>query len=201
MSGGNKSKIVLFLALINLVAMCSIFAVRVYAIDLNIIVGLWMFDEGNGDIAHDSSENGNDGNVVQSKWIEGKYGGAMEFTGSGYVEVPASESLGSIKDEITIMAWIKFIDMSNWGRIITRGIFQDKSNLQFVLAYTDAPETVSLELHSDGQTYAIWAQKVLEQDVWHHIAYTSDGEQLKLYVDGVLKTSSGSGKELEEIAI
>ena len=85
MSGRNKSTIILLLVLINLVALCSIFAARIYAIDQNTIVGLWMFDEVNGDITQDSSENGNDGNVVSSNWVDGQFGEALEFTGSGYV--------------------------------------------------------------------------------------------------------------------
>ncbi|MFC1712503.1 LamG domain-containing protein [Candidatus Poribacteria bacterium] len=195
----RRRSAMLILALINLVVIYSIFAVRVGAIDQETVVGLWLFDEGKGDTAGDSSENGNDGSVVQSNWVDGKFGDAIEFTGAGYVEVPASDSLNSIGDEITIAAWIKFTDLTAWARIITRGVFQDKDNLQFILASTDKPEFVNLELHSKGQTFAIWNQQVLEQDVWHHIAYTSDGAQLKLYVDGALKTSGGSGKPLNKL--
>jgi len=174
------------------------FAIQVNAIEPDTIVGIWMFDEGNGDLAGDSSGNGNAGNIVQAKWIDGAFGNALKFNGSAYVEVPASESLNSIEDEITIAAWIKFIDLSAWARVIIRGVFQDKNNLQFILACTDQPEIISLELHSEGQTFAVWTQHVLEQDVWHHIAYTSDGAQIKLYVDGIFKTSSGSGKPLNK---
>ena len=78
------------------ISMSSIFAVRVHAIDQNTIVGLWLFDEGNGEIAQDSSENGNDGNVVSPNWVDGQFGEALELIGSGYVEVPASECLNSI---------------------------------------------------------------------------------------------------------
>ena len=195
----EKKLAMLVLALISLIAVCSIFSVRAGAIDQKAVVGLWLFDEGEGDIAGDLSGNGNDGSIVQSNWVDGKFGDAIEFTGSGYVEIPASESLNSIADEITIAAWIKFIDLTAWARIITRGVFQDKGNLQFILACTDQPEFVNLELHSKGQVFAIWTQHVLEEDAWHHIAYTSDGVQLKLYVDGSLKMTAGSGEPLNKV--
>ncbi len=47
------------------------------------LVGWWQFDEGTGDIAADSSGNGNDGTLNGPvEWTtEGKIGGAMKFTG------------------------------------------------------------------------------------------------------------------------
>ena len=46
------------------------------------LVGWWKFDETDGNIAYDSSGNGNDGNLTNGPtWTEGKIGGALSFDG------------------------------------------------------------------------------------------------------------------------
>ena len=42
-------------------------------------VGIWLFDEGKGGVAADTSGNGNDGEITGAKWAEGKFGDALEF--------------------------------------------------------------------------------------------------------------------------
>jgi len=51
----------------------------------------WKFDEGKGNIAYDSSGNGNNGTISQWRptWVHGKFGSALSFDGvDDYVEVP-----------------------------------------------------------------------------------------------------------------
>ena len=52
------------------------------------LVGAWHFDEGQGNIAHDSSGNNNHGTIYGAKWVDGKFGKALEFDGvDDYVEI------------------------------------------------------------------------------------------------------------------
>lgn len=75
-------------------------------IDPATIAGLWLFDEGSGKIIKDSSGNNLDGDVIGNvKWVDGKFGKAVEFDGTGgHVK---------IKDHvnptvaITVTAWCK----------------------------------------------------------------------------------------------
>ena len=46
-------------------------------IDPKTVAGAWLFDEGSGDIAEDSSESKNDGDL---KWVDGKFGKATILT-------------------------------------------------------------------------------------------------------------------------
>ena len=72
------------------------------------LVGYWSFDEGVGSVAHDSSGNGLDGTLNgDPQWVEGQLGGALEFDGDDFVEIPHGPLL-SITDQITIAAWIGF---------------------------------------------------------------------------------------------
>ena len=44
------------------------------------VIGAWLFDEGQGDIAADSSGNGVDGELKGGpQWIEGKFGKALKY--------------------------------------------------------------------------------------------------------------------------
>ena len=65
-------------------------------------------DEGDGNVASDSSDNGNDGEIKGNvKWIDGPFLNALEFPGQsgGFVLVPHTDSLNLLK--FTMTAWIK----------------------------------------------------------------------------------------------
>ena len=50
------------------------------AIDPQIIVGIWLFDEGKGDVAQDASPNGYDGQINGAKWDKGQFNQALSFS-------------------------------------------------------------------------------------------------------------------------
>ena len=65
----------------TLICLCFMYPGLSSAIDTNAALGIWLFDEGNGNTAMDSSNNGNDGELVGAKWVAGKYGEALKFEG------------------------------------------------------------------------------------------------------------------------
>ena len=77
-------------------------------IDFADCVGMWLFDEGNGDKAEDSSGTGNDGSIQGgAKWVNGKFGKALSLDGSdAYVEIEHDDSL-NVGAEHTIAFWFK----------------------------------------------------------------------------------------------
>ena len=88
------------------------------------VVGMWNFDEGKGEMAKDSSQYGNDGKVIDAKYVQGEFGTALQFTGkeASYVEVPDSKSLDFTgKSAISILLWIQMTGKGeNWGRIVNK---------------------------------------------------------------------------------
>jgi hypothetical protein len=73
----------------------------------SIVVGMWHFDEGSGNVAYDSSGQGNDGIVYGAAWVPGVNNTGLEYDGiDDYVRVDDSVSL-DFTDEITIMGWMK----------------------------------------------------------------------------------------------
>ena len=105
----------LTLVLVSLLGWRSIFpGVGDAAIDPDTAVGIWLFDDGEGTSAIDSSGNGHDGAFTgEPQWVPGKFGMALDFNGSGdIVEIPGfGEMLPS--EEVTIMAWIKLEGVKN----------------------------------------------------------------------------------------
>ena len=75
-------------------------------IDPDTIVGMWLFDEGKGNIATDETGGGLDGEFEgKPKWVEGQFGQALEFDGKGaYVQIPAHDNPTKA---ITVSAWAK----------------------------------------------------------------------------------------------
>ena len=98
--------------LVSLVFVCFSFVGVLFvstasaAIDPGTVVGLWLFDEGKGNVVTDASENGLEGEFEgKPKWVEGKFGKALEFDGKGaYVQIAAHENP---RDAITVTAWAK----------------------------------------------------------------------------------------------
>ncbi|MFQ6115021.1 MAG: LamG domain-containing protein [bacterium] len=154
-------------------------------IDPETCIGLWLFDEGEGDIAKDSSLNGNDGEFVQNpKWVDGKLGKALEFDGAGS-HVAVGDFAG-YSDNVTIVALIKTSEASGWNDIIV-GPCGD-----VIFALKDS------KLNFAGQCanpipHNTWSKTSLDDNKWHHVAGTYDGKEVSVYVDGELEASNPAG--------
>ena len=108
-----------------LIAMVVLFAVGILAsssyarIDPEAIVGIWLFDEGKGNIAEDSSGNGHDGTIMGApKWSEGKFGEAMEFAGGESIAVPDNERLNFGTDSFSVVIWFNWSGAQDWNRLV-----------------------------------------------------------------------------------
>jgi hypothetical protein len=108
-----------------LVTMVFLFAVGIlvsssYAgIDPETIVGIWLFDEGKGNMAEDSSGNGHDGTIMGApKWNAGKFGDGMEFAGSESIAVPDNERLNFGTDSFSVVLWFNWSSAQDWNRLV-----------------------------------------------------------------------------------
>ena len=62
-------------------------------IDPETITGLWLFDEGAGKVAIDSSGSGLDADITKPEWVDGPFGKALEFDGGGaFLEIKTTQS-------------------------------------------------------------------------------------------------------------
>ncbi|MBI1926301.1 LamG domain-containing protein [Candidatus Poribacteria bacterium] len=154
-------------------------------IDPQNIVGLWLFDDGAGKVAKDSSGNGNDGKFLgDPKWVDGKFGKALEFNGKDdSIEAGSTGLLTGAKDR-TIAFWVKSPNMAVGNKFLVgwgSGAGQQMSCLVMGLG------------NSPNQKFGFWgwgndlpSNATLKNDTWYHIAFTLGGTSGKLYLDGTL---------------
>jgi len=149
------------------------------AIDLTNCVGMWLFDDDEGDIATDSSGNENDGVLVANpEWVDGKFGSALEFDGGGsHVNILSSESLSS--DSFTLSLWVQ----PNQFRI--QGLADKTPQPNWRLFMNTAAGTVEFDA-LPGEIGNI-RTPATSLGQWSHIAatYDLDTETAKIYFNGV----------------
>ncbi|MDF7822661.1 discoidin domain-containing protein [Pontiellaceae bacterium B12227] len=66
----------------------------------------WLFDEGAGTIASDSSGNGFDGTIDGAAWTTGVTGSALEFNGSSSLVTLPGAAFSNVTDQVTIALWV-----------------------------------------------------------------------------------------------
>ena len=156
--------------------------------------GIWLFDEGKGGVAADTSGNGNDGEVSGAKWAEGKFGGALEFEPPHVVRVEPSDSL-NFKDQMTIATWVYM----NKG-VSDTAIRRNGSYLLEVQSATErVPGGYVFGIWSGGGfTGGVWGKTVIDPEKWYHIVGLYDGSEMKLYVDGTLESAVKQGGDVDQ---
>lgn len=157
-------------------------------------VGIWLFDEGKGNTAADTSGNGNDGAIAGAKWAEGKFGGALEFEPPHVVTVQPSDSI-NFKDQMTIATWVYM----NKG-VSDTAIRRNGSYLLEVQSATErVPGGYVFGIWSGGGfTGGVWGKTVIDPEKWYHIVGLYDGSEMKLYVDGTLESAVKQGGDVDQ---
>jgi hypothetical protein len=152
-------------------------------IDSESIVGMWLLDEGSGDVAQDASGNGHDGGIKGAKWIDGKFKKALEFDGNAHVnagEVPLPEN------KVTVVLWVSIDTSQQWIHIIENGVVENTWHGGF-----------RLEVGGEGVTYIAIGDSSAYKDnagngiltgwkynKWYHLGFTYDGETASHYHNG-----------------
>jgi len=154
----------------------------------------WKFDEASGQTAPDSvgSNHGTLGNSSGSDqqdptWVTGKINGALDFDGDDYISLSAIAPLEG--SAVTVTAWIKPANVGDsYNPIVRQYLFEDSGCPQ-----SPAYSGYDLCLNSEGKA-GFWldndgalAEAPLIPNNWYHLAGTYDGQELRIYVDGVCK--------------
>lgn len=158
-------------------------------IDPERIVGIWLLDEGKGDVAEDASENSNKGTITQGKWDKGKFDGAADIKKGGTVTIPIGK--GPIADKVSFILWLQFTDISGQQNYFS---IWDQSNNRYV-PYKNGGNL----LRSWTNTWDISSGVTVKAGTWYHVANTYDGKTASIYINGEEKVSQAVPKfELQD---
>lgn len=153
-------------------------------IDPEKIVGIWLLDEAKGDTVEDASENGYDGTITQSDWVNGKVDGALDIKKGGTVTIPFGK--GVVTDRMSFILWIKFTDLSGQQNYFS---IHDQSSNRYV-PYKEGANV----LRSWSNLWNVSSGVTVKAGEWYHVANTYDSNTAKIYVNGEVKVSESVQK-------
>jgi hypothetical protein len=205
-----KLPIVVYISIVLALAFTSSNSI---AIEPGSIVGVWLFEEGKGGVAVDSSANKLDGTIEgKPSWADGVFGKALEFDGTSVrVVVP---SIGNMKKESgSIVLWVNpnfsLGDNVSYGQIGIGGYYGNlgvkdekchqifkwggNNNWFYRVGFDDPNDGV-------GANQFTSALDIMPKGKWTHTAMTWEkGGESAVYINGSkIGTLSASTKTLTE---
>ena len=150
------------------------------------LIGWWKFDEGQGNIAFDSSGYGNDGILGgDPQWVGGVIGGALEFDEDGdYVSIDSIAPMMT-SNNFSCSAWIK-TDTEVDDHVVFGS--NSGSSHNFLFGVNNG------NVWTDDDTDAEFPPKVANNK-WHMITYVREGLTSWIYVDGALRKEDPADDE------
>ncbi|MEX0902946.1 MAG: LamG-like jellyroll fold domain-containing protein [Pseudohongiellaceae bacterium] len=149
------------------------------------LVARWMFED-TGLLALDMSGNGHNGSLVSSPvWSNGAQGGAMVFDGvDDYVDIPHQDALDSFP--LSVSLWVK-TDATGLHGLVNKYVPSSFNGYQVFVNNG----SLCAWYFRDASNY-IWdhsgctlSTSGINDNEWHHVAFTVDANGGKLYLDGV----------------
>ena len=142
-------------------------------------IGVWLFDEGNGNTVKDVSGNGHDGEIIgEVAWVDGKFKSALEFDG-GHVLVP-HEDVMNLR-QWTMTAWIKVPKIVEPYQVILGK--EAWPNRNYTMWIRPGVMTFGFTLPGGAQDLQV-GSKVVTDNQWHFVAGVYNEKHLIPYVDG-----------------
>ncbi|MEE9412498.1 MAG: LamG-like jellyroll fold domain-containing protein [Methylococcales bacterium] len=154
------------------------------------LLGYWIFDDGSGTTAMDSSGNNNDGTVTGAAWVSGYLGGALGFDGvDDYVDLGTLDVPGN---QLTIAAWINADTFTHLrlqdARIVSKATGTSSQAHLWMLSTIKSGDNTHLRFRlktNDTTTTLIGSANSLSTNTWIHVAAVYDGIEMRLYQNGV----------------
>lgn len=164
------------------------------------LAAAWLFDEDSGKAVRDAVGD-NDGEIKGSvgRTDEAQFGRALEFPGKGdsYVSIPHDDILDS--EPYTFTAWVK-LEAASWQYIAW------KNGLTWPEPHKK--RHIDIWVHKDDYVVLMWSfegsgdygrvdgKTIVADGQWHHVAKSSDGDMMRLFIDGKLDGEAPVGGKL-----
>lgn len=194
-SNRDKSVLLCLGIIIFVLSATTIIHARVIE-DANVEV-VYLFDEGEGDVAIDSSPNGRDGTIIGAQYVNGVFGTGLQYDGEddnliidGYAGVGGQDPRTTLfwfkSDGTRDHSWVK------WGP-------NAAGQKYYIRAHVTGQECYLRIEVNGGQNYG--NNNVCDGE-WHHCAvvFPAGADSVQdhhLYVDGVLQDKIGNDREMD----
>jgi hypothetical protein len=142
------------------------------------LVAYWNFDEGQGEILHDSSEYGNNGQITNPVWQEGIAGKALLLSKDTRVMVPHHPSYIFRDGEFSLEAWVKPLKKSGHNVIFFKGV-----NINLPCEYYFGTLNNDIRLLG-GDIQESYIRTALAENEWNHLVVSGDGKVARVYHNG-----------------
>lgn len=186
----------IIVACLGIIAVILSFGTLTYAeIDFTTARGIWLLDEGSGDVINDSSGNENHGELQGGDWVKGPDGSALSLDGTNdRVIIPDSDSM-YLEDAWSITAWVYVNKSENgFGHILGK---RPAAGTVANYAFRTSSSGAGWEAYfaRDGWRGA-WNQGNVKKDTWLYMTATYDAEDtIKIYENGAeIGSVAGMGK-------
>jgi concanavalin A-like lectin/glucanase superfamily protein/VCBS repeat protein len=149
-------------------------------------VAAYAFEEGSGSTLTDSAAS-HDGTISGATWTaSGKYGGALDFDGNDKVTIADANDL-DFTSAFTLEAWVQPDSYAAGRPIVSKGELSGPNGYMLTGEANGKPQS----LIANTTTKSVTGPTALPKDgTWSHVAVTSDGTTLRLYVGGELKAEA-----------
>ena len=141
-------------------------------------VGLWSFEEGEGNTTEDLSAEENRGSIDGARWAAGLFGRSLMFDGDEEVDCGNDESLRSA--ETTVECWINPSDFEKNYQTIVAKSTKDQDGYAILMH----DRGIVIEYSTSGFHRSIQKTNCLEPGRWYHLALTYSQDYMRGYIDG-----------------
>jgi hypothetical protein len=146
------------------------------------LVAAFSFDEGTGTTALDASGNALNGAISGATWSTGRNGGALAFDGVDDRVTVADHALLDVT-RLTVSAWIRPTVRTPWMTVVMK---ETPDNLAYALYANNDASRPAGEVLVSGVIRIATGTAAVSTTAWTHLAYTYDGANMRMYVNGVL---------------
>jgi len=153
------------------------------------LVAHWDFNEGQGDVLHDRSGNGNDGKIHGAKWVKVGDGYALKFGyEKSFVDLGTEHNI-PVTGDMTLTVWVKLMAAPNKRTNYCIVDCETYKKSGFLVRVNGDSSKIFYRANQEGGLGSInckYINRTLKNFAFHHIAVTRTGTSVTVYLDGTL---------------
>ena len=171
------------------------------AVSSDAVIAVWTFDEGTGDTAADSSGNGNDASVGSGapQWVDGKFGGAMQFNGGDAEDGDWIETAAPVVVDTVDFSMGCYVNPGDAQKTWTNILSSHQEPPRRGMSFEQIENNVNLFgiAIGDGPNWAGNGNVQLDTGVWNHMTFVRSGDKGYWYFNGAPDEFVGPGGEAQ----